>query len=281
MLFDNQSDCARGTVETQRTVSQDLRRSFGGRAHRIVVVHSPDAQARRQIAVLGSAAVPIGRCGHVDGPLGIADPRLSRRHAVVEPRADRWHLRDLGSHNGTRIGGCLVTDHALAHGDVIRLGDTLLVYEVHTLTPGEPLEPESPPLYGPGLAMQRVRAELGLVAAHDVPVLVRGESGVGKELAAAVLHERSGRRGRLVPVNCAALPAELVESELFGHVHGAFTGAATARRGLFEEAEGGTLFLDEIGDMSLPLQPVRDHWTDDRGPGQTSLSHRRTEEILE
>src|SRR6266852_2002619 len=104
--------------------------------------------------------------------------------------------------------------------------------------------------------MQSVRAMIEKVADTDATVLVRGESGTGKELVARELHDRSTTRsgGAFVAVNCAALPTELIESELFGHEKGAFTGAAARRRGKFEQANGGTLFLDEIGDMSANVQ---------------------------
>ncbi|MBA3241883.1 MAG: sigma-54-dependent Fis family transcriptional regulator [Acidobacteria bacterium] len=111
-------------------------------------------------------------------------------------------------------------------------------------------------LIGDSAAMERVRAMIEKVAETDATVLVRGESGTGKELVARELHERSSQRrsGTFVAVNCAALPSELIESELFGHEKGAFTGAANRRRGKFEQADGGTLFLDEIGDMSANVQ---------------------------
>src|SRR5256714_5085513 len=111
-------------------------------------------------------------------------------------------------------------------------------------------------LIGDSDAMQRVRAMIDKVADTDATVLVRGESGTGKELVARELHERSSTRGTgaFVAVNCAALPHELIESELFGHEKGAFTGAAARRKGKFEQANGGTLFLDEIGDMSANVQ---------------------------
>jgi len=111
-------------------------------------------------------------------------------------------------------------------------------------------------LLGNSEAMQRVRSMIEKVADTDATVLVRGESGTGKELVARELHERSTTRskGAFVAVNCAALPGELIESELFGHEKGAFTGAAARRRGKFEQADGGTLFLDEIGDMSANVQ---------------------------
>ncbi len=111
-------------------------------------------------------------------------------------------------------------------------------------------------LIGASAAMQRVRSMIEKVADTDATILVRGESGTGKELVAREIHERSSirRRGQFVAVNCAALPSELIESELFGHEKGAFTGAAARRQGKFEQANGGTLFLDEIGDMSANVQ---------------------------
>ncbi|HEX6832547.1 MAG TPA: sigma-54 dependent transcriptional regulator, partial [Rudaea sp.] len=110
-------------------------------------------------------------------------------------------------------------------------------------------------LIGDSAAMMKVRHLIRQVAPHDTNVLLRGESGTGKEVAAHAVYERSARRGGpFVAVNCGAIPADLLESELFGHEKGAFTGAITSRKGRFELAEGGTLFLDEIGDMSLPMQ---------------------------
>ena len=112
------------------------------------------------------------------------------------------------------------------------------------------------PLTGASAAMERVRSLIEKVAETDATILVRGESGTGKELVARQIHEQSTtrRRGAFVAVNCAALPSELIESELFGHEKGAFTGAAARRQGKFEQANGGTLFLDEIGDMSTNVQ---------------------------
>ena len=110
-------------------------------------------------------------------------------------------------------------------------------------------------LVGKGMAMQEVRRLISQVADKDANVLILGESGTGKEVVARAIHELSPRaNGPFVPVNCGAIPGELLESELFGHEKGSFTGAISARRGRFELAEGGTLFLDEIGDMPMPMQ---------------------------
>src|SRR5579864_2470079 len=115
--------------------------------------------------------------------------------------------------------------------------------------------PRMPELLGKAPAMQQVFRAIGRLSRSSVTVLITGESGTGKELVARALHEHSPRAGRpFIALNTAAIPADLLESELFGHERGAFTGADAQRRGRFEQADGGTLFLDETGDMSMPLQ---------------------------
>jgi DNA-binding NtrC family response regulator len=110
-------------------------------------------------------------------------------------------------------------------------------------------------MLGRSPALERLRSELARAAPTGLPILLLGESGTGKELAAESIHASSGRRGKLVPVNCGALSPDVVESTLFGHERGAFTGADARKTGLFEEAAGGTLFLDEIGELPRDLQP--------------------------
>jgi transcriptional regulator with GAF, ATPase, and Fis domain len=185
------------------------------------------------------------------GPLG--DARISRRHAEVrrERRADgaAWRVRDLGSHNGLWVDGRRVEEAELEVGAVIRIGDSLLIF-----APSAEPEERDPEIVGDGVAMAAVRRALRLVAPHRHAVLLLGDTGTGKEVLARALHRRSGRRGRFVAVNCAALSEGVLESELFGHVRGAFTGAQQDREGLFRAAHGGTLLLDEIGEMPLALQ---------------------------
>jgi two-component system response regulator AtoC len=138
------------------------------------------------------------------------------------------------------------------------LAVTLALRRVRTASPlGAEVEASMarPPLVGDGAAMQRLKATIALVAPTRATVLVLGESGTGKELVARAIHAASPRgHCKFVAINCAAIPAPLLESELFGHARGAFTDAVRDKLGLFEEADGGTLFLDEIGELPLPLQ---------------------------
>ncbi len=110
-------------------------------------------------------------------------------------------------------------------------------------------------IIGRSPALARCVSQASRVADSEIPVLIQGDSGTGKELIAQLVHNRSGRSGRFVAVNCAAIPAQLMESELFGHMKGSFSGARSDRPGLFEQADGGTLFLDEVGELDLELQP--------------------------
>ena len=109
-------------------------------------------------------------------------------------------------------------------------------------------------LVGQSAAMRDVRRLIDIVAPSKTTILIQGATGTGKELVARSIHKRSSRKGEMISINCSAIPAELLESELFGYEKGAFTGAEKMRQGRFEMASGGTLFLDEIGDMPLPLQ---------------------------
>jgi DNA-binding NtrC family response regulator len=176
---------------------------------------------------------------------------VSRRHAALrkEGLLAGATITDLGSRNGVRVNGRPVSTAPLAAQSVVRLGGWV---GVATATPGEVIE-IGPGLWG-GAAMQAALAPLRAVATSDLPIVLEGETGTGKELVAGALHRWSGRRGPLVAVNCAALPEALAEGELFGYRRGAFTGADRASPGFFRGADGGTLLLDEISDLPLGLQ---------------------------
>lgn len=177
----------------------------------------------------------VGRKPGADG-LAVMDLKMSRTHFSV-----RWHpgdgayrIADEGSRNGTYLNGRAISEARLGPQDVVRAGDSLFV--CHTEEAGELEHP--------------ARA-----ARTDVPLLIVGETGTGKDHLARRIHELSGRVP-WVPVNCGALPRELIASELFGHVRGAFSGATASRPGLFASAHGGTLFLDEVCELPLELQPA-------------------------
>ncbi|HZS40651.1 MAG TPA: sigma 54-interacting transcriptional regulator [Polyangia bacterium] len=177
----------------------------------------------------------------------LRDLSVSRHHCVIDVNARGCEVRDLESTNGTFVNGLRVSTAELRAGAIVELGSTRLRV-AYAGADDSPLVGESPP-------MQRLRRDIGLLASSDLPVLVAGETGTGKELVALALHRQSGRAGAFVPVNCGSIPKELVESELFGHERGAFTGATLKRAGVFQEADGGTLFLDEIGELPPALQP--------------------------
>ncbi len=199
------------------------------------VLHSPDVRLVGTRVSLGRAqTLFIGR--DAPGGLSVADERMSKVHLLLVSARGSVECADSGSTNGTFVNGLATKQSPLRHGDVIRAGDTLFGIALH-----EPM-----------LAL----GERALAAANStLPVLLLGETGTGKEVCARGIHERSGRRGPFVPLNCATLPRDLAAAELFGHVRGAFSGAQAPRLGLFRAAEGGTLFLDEIGDLPLDLQP--------------------------
>ena len=225
------------------------------RAPALAVLSCPDRTVFDRVALLDDGTLRLGR--HLRAPgFCFDDPHASRWHATITwaRGAPRGAIRDRGSRNGTRLNGRKVDHAPLEIGDVVRLGDTLLTVVAFDMTTLGWKPPEGSLMKGRSAALKRLYERLDAAAASDVAVLLLGETGTGKELAARELHRRSGRRGRLVPVNCAALPEALAESELFGHRAGAFSGASGAHTGLIAAADGGTLFLDEVGELSATLQ---------------------------
>lgn len=175
----------------------------------------------------------------------LSPPRQSR----IEAKAEGFLIRDLRSGYATRVNGQMITELVLQDGDEIEVGGRAYAF-LHTL----PVE-KSLGLKSKNEAWAQQLKMLGSVATTDYPVLILGPSGTGKEVLAEALHQHSQRSsGPFVSVNCSALTETLIESELFGHLKGSFTGAIADRKGAFEAARGGTLFLDEIGDLPYCLQ---------------------------
>jgi DNA-binding NtrC family response regulator len=197
----------------------------------------------------------LGREPGAGVDLVLSDPAVSRVHAVLVayPGEDTLWFQDLESSNGVFVNGRKVDGAAVRAGDVIRVGDSVLVVGRGSPAPAEAARDLG--LVGRALPVVELREVIRKAAPSALPVLIIGPTGTGKELVARALHEQSGRAGRVVAVNCAALPATLVESVLFGHRKGSFTGATSDQEGAFVQANGGTLFLDEVGDLSLEAQP--------------------------
>jgi DNA-binding NtrC family response regulator len=198
---------------------------------------------------LGARDLVIGRTDDCD--VVVDDRSLSRRHAIVRP-GPPVTVQDLGSTNGTQVAGVVhrggapvIVDEAFQVGQfafvIVRRGSRRSSSQANPLVIRDP-RPEA------------LSAVMRDIAASTANLMIFGETGVGKEVLATTIHGVSGRRGVLTRINCAALTETLLESELFGHERGAFTGATAARAGLIEASDGGTVFLDEIGEVSSSIQ---------------------------
>ena len=242
----------------------------------LVAVDGPD---RGQRYALDGELFTIGRQATND--LQILAAAVSRRHCAIRREDGQWRLRDAGSAHGTFVNGVPIDQRQLAHGDFLQVGTAAFVFLHESISGHGSVEPggalpagttqiglpgdldsalanatrNDHGLVGEGPAMAKLRHFIDRVAGVDSTVLLRGESGTGKELVARALH-LGGRRadGPFVEVNCATLSETLLESELFGHERGAFTGAVARKIGRFEAADGGTLFLDEVGEIPVLLQ---------------------------
>ena len=196
---------------------------------------------------------------HSSNDVVLRDPAVSRFHCRLVREDGTWRLRDSGSLNGTKLDGVRLRDADLPNdGGVLALGDaTIRVRPVEAGVESDiPLIPSFGQIAGVSLPMRKLFALLVKVAQSDINVLIEGESGTGKELVANEIVQHSPRMEKpFVVVDCGAISPNLVESELFGHARGAFTGADRDRVGAFEAADGGTVFLDEIGELPLELQP--------------------------
>jgi len=190
--------------------------------------------------------------------LTLDDTAVSGTHCEIIAKENGFLLRDLGSANGTWVAGVRVREAWLEPGMPLRIGRTVIRFEHGSGSIEIDLSRREKfyELIGHGVRMREIFAVLEKVAASDLTVLVRGETGTGKELVARAIHRGSKRAQRpLIVQDCSAIPANLIESILFGHERGSFTGAADRKQGCFEVADGGTLFLDEIGELDISLQP--------------------------
>ena len=218
----------------------------------VVVVFSGSGPVVPPRAVAVTQATTVGRASAAD--LTLDDDSASREHALLEPGSQGLLVTDRGSHNGTLVDGRRVDRERSSApvGATLRFGSSLLRV-VADVAPFEKATDDLPGLVG-GPSLEGAKMQIRQVAPTTTPVLVQGETGTGKEKVAEAIHALSGRKGRFVAVNCAALPADLVEAELFGHTRGAYSGADGARQGLFRAADGGTLLLDEIGELPAASQ---------------------------
>ena len=185
------------------------------------------------------------------------DPTVSRFHCELRSTEEGVRIQDMGSSNGTVVDGLRVEDAWLRDGSQIVIGSSSLLFRIGSESVRIDMSGTDGfgELVGRSLPMRRVFGMLSRCAKSEVTVLIEGETGTGKELVASAVHYWSNRREKLfVAQNCAAMPENLLESELFGHKKGSFTGATDDKKGLFELAHEGTLFLDEVGEMPLQLQ---------------------------
>jgi DNA-binding NtrC family response regulator len=242
-------------IEKNATRILDTRDGIVRQAGRgkLLIVKGPD---KGESIAIGDLALTVG-----SGPgneVLLTDPTISRRHLVIEPGPVGVVLRDLGSTNGSFVQGARFQELTLGFGTEVTIGQTTLKYvpeeEYLDLAPSD--EESFGALAGRDPKLRKLFRLLSDVAASDATVLIEGETGTGKELFAEEIHRHSARRdGPFVVFDCGAVPKELIESALFGHLRGAFTGAVSDRPGAFEEADGGTLFLDEIGELATEVQP--------------------------
>ncbi len=220
----------------------------------VVDVQDDDGVQRHPVGggrfLIGSGAAAMIR---------VRDELVSRNHCELHADENGLQFVDLGSKNGSFLGGARVQGARLAVGSVVVIGESTL--SVRLLDPEDDGSTDGdvrplPGLAGGSVAMRRIAVQVRQLAKLKAAVLVRGETGTGKELVARALHDLGPRAEHaFVPLNVANLPRDLVESELFGHERGAFTGAVQRRAGAFAEAHEGTLFLDEIGELPPDAQP--------------------------
>lgn len=213
-------------------------------------------QARGQRVRVPQGRIRIGKS--TDNDLVLPDDTVSRHHCEIERSSSGLMIRDLGSTNQTRLGRTAVREASLEPGTTITVGNVELI--VRTEPDRAQILPSESNRFGEvlgrSLAMRAIFGVLERIAPTDAAVLLEGETGTGKDVFARSLHDQSPRRDKpFVVVDCGAVSYNLIESELFGHERGAFTGAISSRQGAFETAGKGTVFLDEVGELPIDVQP--------------------------
>lgn len=248
--------------ETRKPRSEDLSTVLNQRdlppqtvpVFSLTVMEGPDKGATVTLDGTGPSRVYLGKSPVCH--LKLTDPKVSRRHLAVDVVNHRVRVTDLDSKNGTTVSGLAITQALLRGGEFIRMGDTQV--RVDALTPTAVTVSTVTNfglVVGSSPEMRRIYPLCERLAASDVPLVIEGETGTGKEALAESLHEASARAGEpFIVFDCTAVPPNLMEAALFGHERGAFTGAVSTQKGVFEQAHGGTLLIDEIGDLELPLQ---------------------------
>lgn len=233
------------------TVEQFTRRRDGGW---LVNLEGPDAPSEFALeqpeVVIGSGA---------DADIVVRDAAISRRHLKLRFESGRLRLEDLHSKNGSYLEGRAFGVIDAGFGEVFRIGSSSLkvIPADDAIDPGPSEATAFGGLVGVSLAMRKLYSMIEQVAASDSSVLIEGETGTGKELVAEAIHAHSLRRDKpFLIFDCGAIPEQLIESTLFGHVRGSFTGAVDSRDGVFKQGDEGAVFLDEIGEMKLALQPA-------------------------
>jgi transcriptional regulator of acetoin/glycerol metabolism len=242
-VADDDDDIEGATRHVQRPASPD---------GAVLVVLSGTAKgATVPLPGKASAVCTVGKAD--DNDLVLRDDTVSRRHLEIERTAQGLRVRDVGSTNGTRVGGAQIREAIVETGTVLHVGDVEVLVGVAIDRVAVPLSASD--RFGLALGrsqeMRRLFGVLERVASTQANVLLTGETGTGKDVLARSIHLASGRKGAFEVIDCGSIVPTLVESELFGHERGAFTGAVSARAGAFERAAGGTLFLDELGEMPL------------------------------
>lgn len=223
------------------------------RKGKLVVISGPDAGKELEIA---KPRITGGRS--IISELVLADKAVSGTHFEVSARDDGYRLRDLNSRNGVYVGDLRVRECFLTPGTVFRIGHTSIRFQpLQDVVEIELSKKDRfDSLIGGSPAMREIFAHLEKVAPSELTCLITGETGTGKEMVARALHNSSLRKSKpFVVLDCGSIPRELIESTLFGHEKGSFTGAVQQQIGCFEQANGGTIFLDEIGELDIALQP--------------------------